>query len=174
MSKIRDATVSGSLVDAPLSNLCSLNKLAKIDLKNPACPPTPNQGKSCYIFLSGGLAKILLIVVQKNQVFEQRPLLSLAEKSAELEGLFKVSGNQTRLRMLHALIRAGEMCVTDLAEALKMNPPAISNQLQRLMDRRMVTSRRNGNNIFYKIVDPCVVNLIDRGLCLMEDAKERS
>ena len=104
---------------------------------------------------------------------EQRPLLSLQE-SAELEGLFKVLGNQTRLRMLHALIRAGEMCVTDLAEALKMNPPAISNQLQRLVDRRMVTSRRNGNNIFYKIVDPCVVNLIDRGLCLMEDAKERS
>lgn len=104
---------------------------------------------------------------------ETRPLLSLKE-SAGLEGLFKVLGNQTRLRMLHALIRASEMCVTDLADALGMNPPAISNQLQRLVDRGMVASRRNGNNIFYKIVDPCVVNLLDRGLCLMEDAQERA
>lgn len=104
---------------------------------------------------------------------ENRPLISLKE-SAGLEGLFKVLGNQTRIRMLHALIRAGEMCVTDLANALSMNPPAISNQLQRLVDRGMVASRRNGNNIFYKIVDPCVVNLIDRGLCLMEDEQERA
>ena len=104
---------------------------------------------------------------------EKRPLLSFKE-SAGLEGLFKVLGNQTRLRMLHALIRASEMCVTDLAEALSMNPPAISNQLQRLVDRGMVASRRKGNNIFYKIVDPCVVNLIDRGLCLMEDEQDRA
>jgi len=76
--------------------------------------------------------------------------------------------------MLHALTRAREMCVTDLADALEMKPQAISNQLQRLVDKGMVASRRNGNNIFYRIVDPCVVSLLDSGLCLMEDAKERA
>ncbi len=104
---------------------------------------------------------------------ETRALLSLGD-SAELESLFKVLANQTRLRMLHALTRAGEMCVTDLAEALEMKPQAISNQLQRLVDRGMVAPRRNGNNIFYRIVDPCVVSLLDRGVCLMEDARERT
>jgi ArsR family transcriptional regulator, lead/cadmium/zinc/bismuth-responsive transcriptional repressor len=104
---------------------------------------------------------------------ETRPLLSPRE-SAELEALFKVLGNQTRLRMLHALTRAREICVTDLADALEMKPQAISNQLQRLVDKGMVASRRNGNNIFYRIVDPCVVSLLDSGLCLMEDAKERA
>lgn len=104
---------------------------------------------------------------------ETRPLLC-PEDSAELEALFKVLANQTRLRMLHALTRAGEMCVTDLAEALEMKPQAISNQLQRLVDRGMVASRRNGNNIFYRIVNPCVVSLLDRGLCLMEDARHRT
>src|SRR5512146_1942140 len=94
-----------------------------------------------------------------------RPLLSV-EESMELQALFKVLANETRLRMLHALTRAGELCVTDLAETLKMKPQAISNQLQRLVDKGMVASRRNGNNIFYKIVDPCVVSLLDRGLCL--------
>jgi ArsR family transcriptional regulator, lead/cadmium/zinc/bismuth-responsive transcriptional repressor len=102
-----------------------------------------------------------------------RPLLSAGE-SAELEALFKVLSNQTRLRMLHALAKGGEVCVTHLAEALEMKPQAISNQLQRLVDKGMVASRRNGNNIFYRIVDPCVVSLLDSGLCLMEDAKERA
>ncbi len=101
-----------------------------------------------------------------------KPLLSPGE-SAELEGLFKVLGNQTRLRMLHALARGGEVCVTDLAEALEMKPQAISNQLQRLVDRGMVAPRRNGNNIFYRIVDPCVVSLLDRGVCLIEEATKR-
>jgi ArsR family transcriptional regulator, lead/cadmium/zinc/bismuth-responsive transcriptional repressor len=104
---------------------------------------------------------------------ESRPLLSL-QQSAGLEGLFKVLGNQTRLRMLHAMIRAGEMCVSDLAAELGMNPPAISNQLQRLVDRAMIAPRRNGNNVYYRIVDTCVASLLDRGLCLMEDAQERA
>jgi ArsR family transcriptional regulator, lead/cadmium/zinc/bismuth-responsive transcriptional repressor len=102
-----------------------------------------------------------------------RPLLSPGE-SAELESLFKVLGNQTRLRMLHALARAREICVTDLAEALEMKPQAISNQLQRLVDRGMVAPRRNGNNIYYRIVDPCIVSLLDRGVCLIEEATKRA
>lgn len=101
-----------------------------------------------------------------------RPLL-FHDESAELESLFKVLANQTRLRMLHALARAGEVCVTDLAETLEMKPQAISNQLQRLVDRGMVAPRRNGNNIFYRIVDPCIVSLLDRGVCLIEEERKR-
>ncbi len=103
---------------------------------------------------------------------DARPLLSATE-SAALEAMFKVLGNQTRLRMLHALIRSGEMCVSNLADALAMKPQAISNQLVRLVDRGMVSSRRNGNNIFYKIVDPCIATLMDRAMCLLEDSRAR-
>jgi DNA-binding transcriptional ArsR family regulator len=102
-----------------------------------------------------------------------RPLLS-DEQATELEAIFKVLANQTRLRMLQAVIRAGEICVTDLAEALDMKPQAISNQLQRLVDRGMVAPRRNGNNIFYRVVDACVISLLDKGLCLMEEAAVRN
>jgi DNA-binding transcriptional ArsR family regulator len=93
-----------------------------------------------------------------------------SNQSAELEAVFKVLGNNTRLRLLHALVRAGEMCLTDLAEAVSMKPQAVSNQLQRLVDRRILGSRRNGNNVYYRIVDPCVTMLLDRGLCLIEDS----
>ena len=90
------------------------------------------------------------------------------ESAAELEAVFKMLGNRTRLRMIYALTRAGEMCVTELAEALEMKPQAVSNQLQRLTDRGILASKRTGINIYYRVVDRCVVSLLDRGIFLKE------
>ena len=101
-----------------------------------------------------------------------RPLISV-EQAGELAGVFKVLANDTRLRLLHALATAGEMCVTELAASVGMKPQAVSNQLQRLVDRGILGSRRNGNSVYYRIVDPCVLELLDRGLCLTEDAREK-
>lgn len=81
--------------------------------------------------------------------------------------------NDTRLRLLHALCRAGELCVMELSEAVGMKPQAISNQLRRLADKRIVGSRREGNSIYYRVIDPCVVGLLEQGLCLAEDSRRR-
>ncbi|MHC4416631.1 MAG: ArsR/SmtB family transcription factor [Planctomycetota bacterium] len=93
--------------------------------------------------------------------------------AAELAGLFKVLASDTRLRLLHALVRDGELCVSELCRQVRMKPQAVSNQLQRLADWGIVDSRRDGLQVFYRITDPCVPELLDRGLCLLEDAKER-
>ena len=99
--------------------------------------------------------------------------LITADQAAGLGALFKILANDTRLRLLHALVRTGELCVTELAEAVGMTPQAVSNQLQRLVDRGILGARRNGNNVHYRIVDPCVTRLLDYGLCLTEDAQAR-
>lgn len=88
-------------------------------------------------------------------------------------GVFKVLANDTRLRLIHALVRNGELCVSELAALVNMNQTAVSNQLQRLNGRGILESRRAGNQIFYRIVDPCVTALLDQGLCLTEDARKR-
>ncbi len=80
--------------------------------------------------------------------------------------------NGTRLRILHALVRSGELCVTDLAETVGMKPQAISNQLRRLSGAGVFGSRRDGNSIIYRIADPCAATLLDTSLCLLEDAKK--
>jgi DNA-binding transcriptional ArsR family regulator len=103
---------------------------------------------------------------------KQRLLIGSSE-AGELADLFKVLANDTRLRIIHALARDGELSVSTLAEAVGMKPQAVSNQLQRLVDRGILGHRRDRNSIHYCIVDPCVIELLDRGLCLMEDAKER-
>lgn len=88
--------------------------------------------------------------------------------ATRLEQLFKVLANDTRLRLLHALVRAGELTVTQLADAVGMRAQAVSNQLQRLVDKRVLAARRDGSRIWYRISDPCVVGLIDLAWCLVE------
>lgn len=103
---------------------------------------------------------------------KDRPLLSPIEAGG-LAGVFKVLANDTRLRLLHALVRADELCVTDLASSVGMKPQAVSNQLQRLSDLGILASRRDGNNILYRVVDLCVRSLLDQALCLMEELTDR-
>ena len=103
---------------------------------------------------------------------EDRPLIS-DDQAAALMRLFKVFSNDTRLRLLHALVREDQLCVSDLAKAVAMKPQAVSNQLQRMVDRGIVGSRRNGANVHYRIIDPCVAVLLERGLCLIECCPEQ-
>ena len=113
-----------------------------------------------------------LRVCKPRPALKDRALMSPIQAGG-LAAVFKVLANDTRLRLLHALVRADELCVTDLASSLGMKPQAISNQLQRLSDLGILTSRREGNNIHYRLVDLCVKSLMDQGLCLMEEVNDR-
>ncbi len=103
----------------------------------------------------------------------RRPLLDERQVS-ELESLFKVLGNSTRLRLVHAMVKAGEMCVGDLAQQIGTQTQAVSNQLKHLALHGVVVSRREGNNIYYSVIDNCVITMIERGLCLIACAADRS
>ena len=103
---------------------------------------------------------------------KQRPRMSY-DQALAVESLFEVLANDTRLRLLHEIARRDEACTSELAEALELKPQAVSNQLQRLQDKGIVAGRRSGNKVHYRIVDNCVVILLDRGLCLIEEAGKR-
>lgn len=110
--------------------------------KKPSCGPKPN--------------------------LNERELVS-NEQASELEELFKVLANDTRIRLLHVLIRANEAAVNQIAEELDMTVQAVSSHLQKLAGMKMVETRRKGNFIYYRLIDPCVSTLLDRGLCLLEE-----
>lgn len=103
----------------------------------------------------------------------ERPLLTL-EQAADLTGIFKVLANENRLRILHALVRAKELRVSELADVVGMSPQAVSNQLQLMVLRGILGCRREGPNMHYRISDPCVIALLNYGLCLSEEAEERA
>lgn len=103
----------------------------------------------------------------------KRPLFSDRD-AVRLKSLFKVLANEHRLRLLHALERSGELCVSELADEVGMSAQAVSNQLQRLVDRGVLEARRDGNFVHYRIVDPCVTGLMDLGICLVEEAEGKA
>jgi ArsR family transcriptional regulator, lead/cadmium/zinc/bismuth-responsive transcriptional repressor len=109
-----------------------------------------------------------ITTITRKQQISQRPLLT-RDHAIEVVALFKLLANDSRLRMLHALARADELCVGDIASAVEMTPQAVSNQLRRLIDRRIVSARREGNRIHYRIVDLCVPGLLALGVCLAEE-----
>jgi DNA-binding transcriptional ArsR family regulator len=98
-----------------------------------------------------------------------RPLLTPVQAGG-LAAVFKVLASDTRLRILHALLRAGELSVNRLAGDLGMSVQAVSNQLQRLAALGILDSRRDGSLVHYRVVDRCVTALLDQGLCLVEES----
>ncbi len=81
----------------------------------------------------------------------------------DLAELFKIFGDSTRIRILFVLFEA-EVCVCDLAEALRMTQSAISHQLAILKKSKLVKSRREGKSVFYSLADNHVRTIISQGM----------
>lgn len=77
--------------------------------------------------------------------------------------LFKALGDETRLKIVCALSQ-GEMCVCDLAQVLGASVSAVSHQLSTLRRAGLITFRRNGKEVFYKISDGHVAKVLEMGI----------
>jgi DNA-binding transcriptional ArsR family regulator len=103
----------------------------------------------------------------------QRPPMT-PEQARAVESLFEVLANDTRLRILQAIATKLEATTVEIAESLGMKQQAISNQLQRLQDKKIVVGRRAGNHVFYRILDQCTIVLLERGICMVEEDAKRA
>ena len=81
----------------------------------------------------------------------------------ELADFFKVVGDTTRIKILHALLIA-EMCVCDLSNLLNISQSAVSHQLKTLRQADLVTFRKQGKVVFYSLKDEHVAQIINLGL----------
>ena len=62
----------------------------------------------------------------------------------------KALGDETRQRILEILQSEGEKCVSDLVDLFNVSQPTISHHLSFLRQADLVTSRREGKQIYYK------------------------
>lgn len=72
-----------------------------------------------------------------------------AQRMAELMGFL---ADPNRLRIL-SLLAQGEICVGDLALAVSMGESAVSHQLRTLRALRLVSARKQGRHVFYRLLD---------------------
>ncbi len=77
--------------------------------------------------------------------------------------LFKAMGDPNRLKLLWAL-EQGEMCVCDIAAFLKISESAVSHQLRMLRQLQLVSNRREGPVLYYRLNDHHINELMQTAL----------
>ncbi len=79
-----------------------------------------------------------------------------AERAAEL---LSALANKNRLMILCNLLN-GEMAVQPLADAVGMSQSALSQQLAKLRLSKLVTTRRQGREIYYRVASQEVAEVL--------------
>ena len=85
------------------------------------------------------------------------------EQIDDLADLFKIFGDQTRIKIMMVLSRS-ESCVNDISNELGMTISAVSHQLRILKQFRLVKSRREGKSIYYSLDDEHVQLILNKGI----------
>jgi DNA-binding transcriptional ArsR family regulator len=88
------------------------------------------------------------------------------DAARDAAAVFAVLADPTRLQVLYALLSApdGELCVCDLAAGLGRDDTTISHQLRVLRNQHLVTMRKVGRVVYYRLVDEHIRRLLLVGL----------
>jgi DNA-binding transcriptional ArsR family regulator len=114
-------------------------------------------------------------VVDVERVEAARQQLPGDDELDGLTGIFRLLGDATRVRLLYALLEAGELCVCDLAASIDASETTVSQALRLLRTAGVVRARRSGRMMHYRLDDAHVRMLLDltRQHLRHADEKER-
>jgi ArsR family transcriptional regulator len=74
--------------------------------------------------------------------------------------IFQALAHPTRIAIVEAL-RNGELSAGHLIETLKLEQSNASQHLAVLRAKQIVTSRKEGNQVFYSLRDPVLIEVLD-------------
>ena len=83
----------------------------------------------------------------------------LRSAAVQAVGVLKLLANEDRLLLLCQLSQ-GEHCVSELEEELGIIQPTLSQQLGVLRNEGVVSTRRQGKNIYYSVSDPRMLEIL--------------
>lgn len=98
-----------------------------------------------------------------DQVAQTRTLLASDEAYITLAAFFGALADATRAKIVHLLLHQ-ELCTCDIAAILGVSDSCVSQHLRLLRSLRLVTSRRAGKFVYYRLDDSHVALLIQLGL----------
>lgn len=89
----------------------------------------------------------------QKQLMRCRETLKTSSESINSIGkVLALTGNETRLKILFLLNQEGELCPCDFSDILEMSVPAISQHIRKMKDAGLITSRRDGQTLYYSLV----------------------
>lgn len=83
--------------------------------------------------------------------------------AAHVAELFRAFSDTSRVRILSALINQ-ELNVSAIARVVGISESAISHHLRGLRQMRLVISRREGKEVFYRLEDEHIIALLQQGI----------
>lgn len=110
------------------------------------------------------LERCLTRVVNPQRVASVRERLPAPELAGELAATFRVLSEPARVKIVAALLEAGELCVCDLAASVGLSETATSQHLRILRAQRAVRNRREGRIVYYALADAHIRVLMDVAL----------
>ncbi|MUP47568.1 ArsR family transcriptional regulator [Gramella sp. BOM4] len=70
----------------------------------------------------------------------------------DMTKLLSIAGSEVRLKILFLLNMEDELCPCDIADILEMSVPAISQHIRKIKDAGFISSRRDGQTLYYSLV----------------------
>lgn len=95
---------------------------------------------------------------------EARELIDSIQCLDNMVQFYKAFADETRLKILCALVNLEKMCVCDIAVALDMTKSAISHQLNFLRKNNLVCTEKCGKIVYYSIADEHVRDIVEKGI----------
>lgn len=83
--------------------------------------------------------------------------------AAHVAELFRAFSDTSRVRILSALLNS-EKNVSALAVAVGISESAVSHHMRGLRQMRLVQSRRDGKEVYYRIDDEHIIALFQQGV----------
>jgi DNA-binding transcriptional ArsR family regulator len=102
-----------------------------------------------------------VMAVDPERVRAVRARLVSRPVAGQMAVVFKVLADQSRCRLMAAIIEAGELCVCDLAATVDMSESNVSHHLRVLRANGLVRARRAGKMVFYAPDDGHIRVLLD-------------
>ncbi len=86
-------------------------------------------------------------------------LQAMRDAAGDVAIVLRSLGNPDRLLLLCQLSQE-ELCVSDLEERLEIYQPSLSQQLGVLRREGLVTTRKEGKRVYYRVADPRLLVLL--------------
>ena len=100
-------------------------------------------------------------LLNPDRVRAVRERLVSSDDAGRLADRFRLLADQGRVRMVYALLEAGELSVGDLAAVVGSSESGTSHQLRQLRLAGLVRTRKQGRVVFYRVADTHVRLLLD-------------
>ena len=81
--------------------------------------------------------------------------------TAQISAVAKCLGDPTRRAVFERIAREGEIAATSLVKGSRVSQPAVSQHLRALRDAGLVTERRDGRHIHYRVAPKGLSPLFD-------------